>query len=65
MEIKKYRERAGLTIAELARQMEVDRAAAFRWEAGTAMPRAEKIPKLAKILGCSISELFVSDDEAS
>lgn len=58
MQIKKFRERAGFTITEVARQMDVDRAAAFRWEAGTAMPRADKIPKLADLLGCSIDELF-------
>lgn len=58
MKIKVLRERAGLTIAELARQMGVDRAAAFRWEMGTAMPRADKIPKLASLLGCTIDELF-------
>ncbi len=58
MEITKFREQAGLSIAELARQMGVDRAAAFRWEIGTAMPRADKIPKLASLLGCTIDELF-------
>lgn len=58
MNIKILRERAGLTTAELARQMGVDRAAAFRWEMGTALPRADKIPRLASLLGCTIDELF-------
>ena len=65
MKIKVLRERAGLTTAELARQMGVDRAAAFRWEMGTAMPRADKIPKLASLLGCTIDELFGLEQEGA
>jgi len=58
VEIKKYRERAGISKAELARTMEVDSAAVTRWEKGTALPRAAKIPKLADLFGCSIDQLY-------
>lgn len=58
VEIKKYRELAGITKADLARIMEVDQAAVARWETGEAMPRASKLPKLADLFGCTIDELF-------
>lgn len=58
MEIKKYRELAGITKAELARIMEVDQAAVTRWDRGEALPWAAKIPKLADLFGCSIDQLY-------
>ena len=58
MEIKKYRELAGITPAELARIMGVDQAAVTRWERGLVWPRAAKIPKLADLFGCTIDQLY-------
>ena len=58
MEIKKYREVAGITPAELARIMGVDQAAVTRWERGLVLPRAAKIPKLADLFGCTIDQLY-------
>ena len=58
MEIKKYRELAGITPAELARIMGVDQAAVTRWERGLVLPRAAKIPKLADLFGCTIDQLY-------
>lgn len=58
MQIKKLREEAGLTKTELARVMDVDLAAVIRWENGTAMPLAAKLPKLADLFGCSIDALY-------
>lgn len=62
MEIKKYRERAGISKTELAQIMDVDLTAVLRWETGEAMPRAAKIPKLADLLHCTIDELFGRDE---
>lgn len=28
------------------------------WETGARMPRADKLPKLAEVLGCSVADLF-------
>lgn len=58
LEIKKYRELAGITPAELARIMGVDQAAVTRWERGLVLPRAAKIPKLADLFGCTIDQLY-------
>ena len=58
MEIKKYRELAGITPAELGRIMGVDQAAVTRWERGLVLPRAAKIPKLADLFGCTIDQLY-------
>lgn len=58
MEIKKYRELAGISKAELARIMGVDQAAVGRWDRGDALPRAAKIPKLADLFGCTIDQLY-------
>lgn len=58
VEIKKYRELAGISKAELARIMEVDQAAVTRWDRGIALPRAAKIPKLADLFGCTIDQLY-------
>ena len=58
MRIKALREAAGLTKTELARAMEVDLAAVHRWETGTAMPQASKLPKLAAVLGVTVNDLY-------
>lgn len=58
MRIKELREAKGMSKTELARAMDVDLAVVHRWETGTAMPLAAKLPKLADLLGCSIDELY-------
>ena len=56
--IKTFRERAGLTQFKLAEMLGVKRSTVAMWEAGTNMPKANKLPALAKILDCSIEELL-------
>lgn len=58
MKIRELREAAGLTKADVARAMDVDFAAVFRWESGKALPRADKLPLLADLFGCTIDALF-------
>ena len=58
MEIKSLREKKGLTQEQLAQKLKLDRSTIAKWETGEAMPRADKLPVLAEILGCSISDLF-------
>ena len=62
MRITELREAKGMSKTELARAMDVDLAAVHRWETGTAMPLAAKLPKLADLLGCSIDELFAQPE---
>ena len=56
--IQKMRLARGLTQAKLAEALDVDTSTVTKWETGKAKPRADKLPLLAKILGCSIDELF-------
>ena len=57
------RRRAGLTVAELAERLSVNRATIYFWEAGRYWPKAECLPQLAQALGCSIDELFADPSE--
>ena len=56
--IKEFREKASMSQEELAKTLVISQQAVAKWEAGEAMPRADKLPELAKILGCTIDDLF-------
>lgn len=56
--IKQLRENANLTQQQLSENLNVDRSTVAKWETGEAMPRADKLPELAKIFGCSIDDLY-------
>ena len=58
MRIREMRERAKLTQKDLAVEMGMDRSAIAKWETDAALPTADKLPKLAQVLGCTIDELF-------
>lgn len=60
MNIKEKRESKNLTQEELGKKVGVNRSAVAMWEAGEALPRADKLPEIAKILGCSIDDLFTA-----
>jgi transcriptional regulator with XRE-family HTH domain len=47
-----------LTQGQLAALLEVDQTAVSQWETGVSAPRSDKLPELARILGCTIDELF-------
>ena len=61
--IKRYREASGLTQEELANRLELSRTAVAMWETGDSLPRADKLPQLAAILGCTIDELLRAGEE--
>lgn len=63
MRIKAYRESAGMTQRELGTQMGVDVTSVTKWESEVALPKARDLPRLAQVLGCSISDLFVLEEE--
>lgn len=58
MKIKEMRDRAGITQAALAEELGTTQACIASWETSASVPRTDKLPKIAKILGCSINELF-------
>ena len=56
--IKDYRKKTGVTQSDLAIALGVTQATVAMWETGEALPRADKLPKLAKILNCTVDDLF-------
>ena len=55
--IKFYREKAGITQKQLAKKLNVDQTAVCHWEKGKNGVSKKYIPKLAKVLGCTVQEL--------
>ena len=61
--IKKYRTTAKLKQFDIAKACSVDRATVSKWEAGEFLPRADKLPALAQILKCNVSDLLTEPVE--
>ena len=59
--LKILREKAHISQSKFAAILGVTQASVSMWEAGVAMPRTDKLPEIAKILGCEIGELFEKD----
>lgn len=53
-----------ITQSKLAEMLKVDRSSIAKWETGEAFPRADKLPQLAKIFGCTIDDLFTEQEKA-
>lgn len=64
MLIKDLRTTKGMPQREFAAALGVDRTTVAKWETGAALPRADMLPKIAKLLGCTISDLFEERKEA-
>lgn len=58
MSIKAMRESLSMTQAELADKVGVARTTVTMWETSEHNPTADKLPALAKALGCRIDDLF-------
>lgn len=56
--IKNRREKLGLTQKIFAKKLNVSQQAVTKWETGESSPRADKLPEIAKLLGCTIDQLF-------
>lgn len=52
------RKAAGMTQIALAAAIGVSQPSVAAWEAGTAFPSADKLPVIAKTLGCTIDALY-------
>ena len=63
MRIAEQRKAAGLSQQQLADSMGVAQSNVVGWEKEIYLPRARQMRLLAKVLDCSIDELFVSEDE--
>ena len=56
--IRVLRERIGFSQQQVAEAVNVSQQAVARWENGLAKPRADLLPKLAALFGCTIDDLF-------
>lgn len=65
MSIASRRQSKGLTQQNLADELKINRSTVAMWEAGESFPRADKLPILARILGCTINDLFEDDEKAA
>lgn len=55
--ITAFRERTGMSQGELGKRLNVSAQAVSRWEHG-GMPDASLIPDIAKVIGCTLDELY-------
>ena len=58
LNLEKLIKKRGLSQEKLANAMGVTQGAVSQWVLGISKPASDKIPKLAKALGCSIDELY-------
>lgn len=61
MKIREYREKAGMTQAQLAKKMNVDQSAVSLWESEKTSPLKKYRKELAKVLGVELDELLKED----
>lgn len=64
MRIRELREARGLRQSQLAEDMGILQSAVSNWESEVALPRARELPRLARILGVEISELYTPEARA-
>nr|DAY12377.1 MAG TPA: helix-turn-helix domain protein [Caudoviricetes sp.] len=57
------RERAGLTQVQISKVLDIPQSTIASWETGRALPRADKLPQIAKLLKCTVDELLLEDRE--
>ncbi len=56
--LEQKRREKGFTQAELAALLNVNQTAVSKWEIGKSLPQADKLPRLAQILDCTVDELL-------
>lgn len=63
MSILGLRKSKGLTQAQLGELVGAGRSAVAMWETGAALPRPDKLRKLAQILGVTVDQLLCEKEE--
>ena len=56
-----YRGTTGMTQEGVSEALGVERSTVAKWETGNALPRAELLPEIAKLYGCTIDALLSAD----
>jgi len=59
------RKEAGLTLAELAAKLDVNKTTVSNWESGRRQPTLEKLTQISEVLGVSIAYLLGVDEQVS
>ena len=59
--IRELRQQKGITQAQIAAMMKVQRNTVSQWETGCRNPASSILPQLADILGCTIDDLYERD----
>lgn len=62
MRIHELRIAQEMTQRELGAEMGVDCSTVTKWETEVALPKVRDLPLLAKVLGCTIGELFCPEE---
>lgn len=61
--IRPRRRAAGMTLEDLAAAVGCSLQAVSCWERGQTMPTADRLPQLARALGCTIDELYTEPED--
>lgn len=63
--IKFLRESIGISQATLAEKLGVSQSTVAMWETGDNVPKTNMLPELAKVLNCTIDDLFKKDEKGA
>lgn len=63
MTMAKARRRAGLLQRQVAQALNVSLGTVAMWDTGRNKPRADMLPKIAKLYGCTVDDLLEDDNE--
>lgn len=58
MRFKDLRKKANLTQVQIAEALNIGQSTVSMWESGENLPRADKLPQLARLLNCTVDELL-------
>lgn len=62
MGFRKARTKAGLSVAQVMKELGVSDAAVYQWETGITTPSAKRLPQIAKLYQCTVDELLDQDE---
>lgn len=61
--LKRLRVEKGFSQCEFGLLVGVNQSAVASWERGATYPSADRLPRIAKALGCTIDELFSAEEK--
>lgn len=61
--LKELRKKNFLKQQDLAKMLGVDRTTVTKWESGAALPRADKLIKMALLFNCTVDELLKNNTD--